>query len=184
MPLPPSLRPIPFPDHEERPGSPRMEFHMRKERLAGTLLLAIPLLFVSWYCTRQPGLKAQVAGWLGLVVFSFFSVYGLFQLFAKGPVIVLSEEGIYDRRFGMGVLPWNQISAIWEKSMRGHRFLCIEVHDEKILKKMSFIGTFSSVANELLGYGKLTLNFVPLDGDIDDALRFISRHLQLLRPPP
>lgn len=161
-----------------------MEFHLRKGRMAGILLLAIPLLLGSWYCTTLPELRSQLAGWLGLVVFSFFLVYGLLQLLAKGPVIVLSEEGIYDRRFGMGVLPWNQISMIWEKSMRGHRFLCIDVHDEKVLKKMSFMGTFSSVANELLGFGKITLNFSSLDGDVDDALRFISRHLELLRPPP
>jgi hypothetical protein len=176
MRLPSGLTPsqVSSPGNAGAPATPEsLDFRLCKGIYLARLLLAVPLCAAGLFCIHQPGLKAQIAGWASLILFPLCFVLGLIQLLQTGPVITLSEEGILDRRYGIGVIPWSAIKSISERSFQYVRFLCVEVADQALLRKMPLHVRFFSLVNAGIGYGRITLNFTGLDGDIADALRFI-----------
>jgi hypothetical protein len=168
----------------------RLEFHIIKTKFVVMLLGGVLLTMAAFYCLDVDNVRAKLAGWVGIVLFPLTIVYGLSQLLRSGPVIIFTDEGISERRLGV-VIQWTEITRVWEKQMPRHRqrFLCIEVADPAaVRRRMNLFMRVVSHANAAIGYATVTLNFTALDGNIDDAIRFImARCPQCLsnemRPP-
>src|SRR4051812_31919102 len=93
--------PVPARGENGAPVAPEaLIFHLCKGKYLARMLLVLPLCAVGYFCIQQPTPKAQLAGWGSLILFPLCFIYALPQLFQSGPVITISSEGVYDRRFG------------------------------------------------------------------------------------
>src|SRR2546421_10926974 len=85
-------------DQDALMARPSLQFHLCRGRYLGLMLLGIALCAAACFSIHQPGIKAPLAGWVGVVLFPLCLLYGLIQVFQTGPDIVLPETGICDRR--------------------------------------------------------------------------------------
>jgi len=83
-----------------------MRCHTSITKTLGLVCAGILMLGASWFCATVPNLKAQIAGWVGLVFFGLCSIAILAQLFRSVPSVILDELGIHDLRSSFGTIPW------------------------------------------------------------------------------
>ena len=98
---------------------------------------------ISETSTRSDS-PAFVAG-MGIIGILFFGACGVWaarKLYGNSPGLILSKEGLTDKTSAIsaGFVPWSDIKAIKEHSVRGHKFVAVEVIDpDKYRKSGSFL---------------------------------------------
>jgi hypothetical protein len=152
----------------------RLECHPSKVKMIGLLVLAFALLFVCYSCTRLPGLKAMVAGWVGIVFFGAALVIIPFRFFAEGPQIVIDTQGIDDHRLGVGMIPWADIRELRFLSVQGSEFLAIDVIDPPAyISRMSRMRRLQAKSNEARGFPAVCIGFAGLDPGVGGVKAFL-----------
>jgi hypothetical protein len=68
-----------------------------------------------------------VAGILVLIAVVFRLITGE----NKGAIIVLNDEGVFDKRLHVGVIRWEDIRRITSHDLEGARYVSLELHDKK-----------------------------------------------------
>jgi hypothetical protein len=133
------------------------------------------MLGASWFCTTIPRLKAQIAGWVGLVFFGLCFVAILAQLFRRGPSVILDESGIHDLRSSFGTIPWADVASLRIGSMRSQRFLCVEVLDaDTYLSRVPLHKRLLAQANSSLGFPPVTISFSGLSPGLDEVWSYVQ----------
>jgi hypothetical protein len=133
------------------------------------------MLGASWFCTTIPKLKAQIAGWTGLVLFGLCFIAIMAQLFRSGPSIILDDSGIHDRRSSFGTIPWTDIVSLQIGSVRSQRFLCVEVVDPNTyLSRLPRHKRLLAQANLSLGFPAITIGFSGLSPGIDEVWSYVQ----------
>jgi hypothetical protein len=133
------------------------------------------MLAASWFCTTIPSLKAQVAGWMGLVFFGLCFIAILTQLFRSGPSVILDDAGIHDLRSSFGTIPWADIISLWTGAVRSQRFLCVEVHDSSTyLSRLPSHKQLLAQANPSFGFPPITIGFTGLSPGLDDVWSYVQ----------
>ena len=118
---------------------------------------------------------AIVAGWFGFVFFGFVFIKILWDLLRPATKVIINDDGIEDRRWRVGVVPWDEITAIDLRWMSSAKFLCLEVRDpDKYINRMSGFHRLCVWANGLLGYPPLTMTFTGLSPSIGEAWEYIK----------
>lgn len=152
-----------------------MECHPSKWKLLGLFGLTCVMVAVCYYCTTLPNLKALIAGWLGLALFSVGLVGFPIAFFRKGAQVVINDEGIEDRRLKLGVIPWEDIDSLSLGKMKSTRFLCVWlVEPERYLARMSRWQRMMAIANEKLGFSAITISFSGLSPGINQAWAYLQ----------
>ncbi|MGD8450270.1 MAG: STM3941 family protein [Phycisphaerae bacterium] len=153
----------------------------RSKQLA--LLLGASLLLAACYVCVFVNRKYVpiVVGWFGFVFFGYVLLRILFNLLRPTTMVIVNDEGIEDRRWGIGVIPWHDITAISLRRIRSSIFLCVEVSDpSEYISRMSALRRFSVWANGLLDFPPITVSFSGLSPSIHEAWDYISAHCRLL----
>jgi hypothetical protein len=151
-----------------------MHCHTSISKTLGLACLGILMLGGSWFCTTLPELKAQLAGWAGLVLFGLCSVAIPLKLLRSGPAVIVDESGIHDLRSSFGTIPWTDIASLWIGSVRSQRFLCIEVFDPNVyLSHLPVHKRLLAHANKSLGFPPITISFSTLSPGLDEVWSYI-----------
>ena len=146
------------------------EAHVSIVRTLAICLLGAAICFVSYLLTTHIERKAQVAGWLGIAFFPLATLAGMRHLFYRGPVVTIDLEGILDRRFGVGRIPWDDIALVFELSVKSQRFLSIQLKDEaSYLRRMPVRARLLAKINAAFGFSPFTISFTPLNRSFNDA---------------
>lgn len=133
------------------------------------------MLGASWFCTTIPKLKAQIAGWAGLVFFGLCFIAILAQLFRSGPSVILDEMGIHDLRSSFGTIPWADVVSLRIGSVKSQRFLCVEVLDPSTyLSRLPSHKRLLAQANPSLGFPPITIGFSGLSPGLDDVWSYVQ----------
>jgi hypothetical protein len=133
------------------------------------------MLGASWFCTTIPKLKAQIAGWVGLVFFGLCFIAILAQLFRSGPSVILDELGIHDLRSSFGTIPWADVVSLRIGSVRSQRFLCVEVLDPSTyLSRLPSHKRLLALANPSLGFPPITIGFSGLSPGLDAVWSYVQ----------
>ena len=70
------------------------------------LLGAVVMLGACYVCVFvRPGPVVTVMGWFGFVFFGFAFLKILWNLLHPSTKVIINDEGIEDRRWGVGVVP-------------------------------------------------------------------------------
>jgi hypothetical protein len=136
--------------------------------------LTVPLVAASWFCITIPSLKAQVAGWVGLVLFGLAFVAFLIPLFRGRPAVILDEAGIHDLG-SFGTIPWTDIVSLRIGWVFNQRFLCVEVRDPgTYVSRLSAPKRLSAQANPSLGFPPITISFSGLSPGLGKVWSYIQ----------
>src|SRR5690242_13222099 len=104
-------------------------YHMSKVKILRGMMLAIILIAVAAICIHIGDAQGVIFGWIGVVVVGAMLVAGLFNFFKSGPMLVISESGIFDVRSGFGLIEWDDIVALGIASVNNQRFIVLQLRD-------------------------------------------------------
>ena len=141
----------------------------------GLVFGCILMLVVSWFCLAiVPGIKAQIAGWLGLVFFGLCFIAGLLQLTRTDAQVIFDETGIHLPRT-FGAIAWHDIVSLEIRSIRSTRILCIEVKDpSNYLARLSTRQRLMAQANQAIGFSPITISFNGLSPGLDAVWHYLQ----------
>lgn len=108
--------------------SGRIEITGSPLKLVGLLACGGVMTGISLFCALVLPDKALIVGWVGTVFFAACTGVILMRLRHSGqPVIILSDEGLLDRRIVTRPIPWQSILRTHEWSSNGQRFIVVQV---------------------------------------------------------
>lgn len=159
-----------------------MECAPSRPRLLGLLAAAAALLGACYVCVfLHRGPIATTAGWFGFVFFGLVFIKIAVDMLRPGARVIVNDEGIEDRRLKIGVVLWEEITAIELRWMGSAKFLCVEVLDPgKYVARMPLHVWLATRANALLDYPPITITFAGLSPGINQVWEYIKTH----HPPP
>ena len=162
------------------PSSDTLECRTSPIKMALLFIGCAALVAVCYWCTGIPTIKAQLAGWGGLVFFGAgLIIIPIQAVRQRGAVLTFSPTGVEDRRFGLGLVPWDEVVHVQVQSVRDQRFLCLYLRDEApYLARMSWYKRMLATANRNMGFPLVSIGFIGLHGRIEDAERYAWRHVQ------
>ena len=99
--------------------------HTNKLRLA--LVTAAALVGLYLFLGYMP-----VVGWIAGSVIAVSLIYRAIKGDSNDPVIILDEQGIFDRRLKVGVIRWADIRRAVPYSLQGIEYISLDLHDMKI----------------------------------------------------
>jgi len=73
-----------------------------------------------------------VPAWIAGIGIAIALVYRTIKGESDEPVIILNEEGIFDRRLKVGVIRWDDIRRAVPHSVQGVDYISLDLHDMKI----------------------------------------------------
>ena len=122
--------------------------------LAGGILLTISSLMIVLQVIPNAGIKALIAGYVGLPFFGGASILMVARLFQAGPVIEVGTSGIRYRRWPQDFfVPWSAVSDMSIQQQRRRKFLILR------LRPQEASGNAASRSISMVG----------LDGSFDDG---------------
>jgi len=144
-------------------------------KLLGLLALTCVMVGVSYFCTTPRDEVARAFGWIGVVFFGLGFIAIPIMFFRAGPQVVLSEDGIEDRRLKLGLIPWGDIRALSIGSVNSVKFLCIQLVDpQKVLSRLPRWKRAMTATNEAMGFPPLTIGFSGLSPGIEEVWAYVQ----------
>jgi hypothetical protein len=155
-----------------------MKCYSSKLKLLGLLALTCAMVGVSYLCTTLPGLFPRVVGWIGVGFFGLGFVVIPIMWFRTDAQVIIDEEGIEDRRQGIGVIRWEEIRSLSVGSIEGTRFLCVNLIDpEKYHSRLPRWKRPMVAANRFLGVHGVPIGFSGLSPGIEEVWAYLqARH--------
>ena len=122
--------------------------------------------------------KTLIFGWAGIVFFGLCLVVIAAQgLRQRGPVLVVSPQGVTDRRArNARLLPWSDVSSVGEWRVRGQRMVVLGLRPaawERLAGKKPVV-TFLRKANAALGADGLLISASGLKASYSDIRNLIT----------
>jgi hypothetical protein len=120
-------------------------------------------------------------GYLPFIVWVVAIIAGVALLFNlvtgqnKGTVILLDDEGIFDRRLKVGVIRWEDIRRVVPHEVEGGEYISLELHDAKAYeaRRPLWLKLLSQV-QRVHGMGSISISVSGLD--IDSRTLFDKIH--------
>jgi hypothetical protein len=141
-------------------------FKSSKLKYAVLLLIAIFFVSVGAMMVMDANAKDAWIGW-GCIIF-FGAGIPLFarEMFDTKPRLVLSDEGVFDRTLGVGIIPWSEITGATLRSVNRNNFICLEVRNpERWTARMPPLKRAMVSANKAFGFAALNLNLSAIAAD-------------------
>jgi hypothetical protein len=162
-------------------------YHLSKSKLSRQFGFALVLMTASCVFIHLMGAKYPVIGGCLLALFGAVCLVNLRGLFKNGPMLTISQSGIFDVRAGMGLIEWDDIDEIAIASVNNQRFIVLQVNDpEKYLQRMSPpMRTLARANNDLVGSPiVLTTHSLtaPLDKICDQMCQYKTERQQRTKP--
>jgi hypothetical protein len=92
------------------------------------MLIVVPLATAGLYLYLG---YLPVIIWVAVILIIFAFVFRLITGETKGAVIVLNDEGVFDKRLRVGVIRWEDIRRIKSHDLEGAMYVSLELHDMK-----------------------------------------------------
>jgi hypothetical protein len=147
-----------------------MEFRSSIPRTLGFAALGVLITLASYYAGRTASGLTQVVGWLGVVFFGLAAVVIPLQLLRRGPVVIIDDSGVLDRRLGVGLIPWQDISSVSITQIRNQRFISLWLRNEgQYLSHWPAWKRAGSGVSERLGVSPFSMQFKTLTPGLDEA---------------
>ena len=115
--------------------------------------------------------------WLVPALYGIAFLLLLQKLIRRGPKVILSNKGIEDRRLGIGLIPWEEISQLAIEHIHAAEFLAVSVIDpDKYATRMSWANRLGSRSLVKHGYPPIAISFEMLDTSWEVIWTFIEKY--------
>jgi hypothetical protein len=147
-----------------------IECYASRMKLAGLFGLTCVMVGMSYFCSRMPGLVPRLVGWFGVVFFGLGFIVVPWMLCSKGPLLVIDDHGIEDRRWKIGVIPWEDVHSLSVITIQSTKLLGIELVDpEKYLARLPRWQRSLAAINSAVGYPPFAISFAGLSPGIKEV---------------
>ena len=93
--------------------------------------------------------------------------------------MIVNDEGVWHREWGLNVIPWNEISRVYMQGLRWDIKICVELKNpERFLATMSPADRSRLRSNPLIKLPELRLPPSALDATVDELLTALRSGLQ------
>ncbi len=102
--------------------------------------VALALFFILSSDPQLQDLETRIAGIAGVAFFGLCLLYAFWRLARPTPAVVIHTSGIFDNASGLsaGFLRWEEISRVRVASLKGQRFLAVDMKDvDALLSRQS-----------------------------------------------
>lgn len=162
----------------------RLECYPSCWKTLGLIPAGCLMVGVCYFCASRANLFMAFVGWLGVAFFGYGLIVLVVRTFRGEPEVLVSSEGILDRKNRFGFIPWTEVESVHVGEISGTRMLCVELIDpESHLSRPSPWHRWLAGASNTLGLSTVTIGFVGLSPGLDDALLLVERHAGLVRQP-
>ena len=104
-----------------------LAFYEQPGKILKTLgVLSLFLVFLYFFLGQMTFVL-----WLLTATVAIAFVQALRKLSDRGPCVVINEEGINDKRLGLGVIRWSDIESIRMQGVGGAYFISLELFNDK-----------------------------------------------------
>lgn len=150
-------------------------------------------LFVAAKVFSDAVNESVLSGYSAAKIFSYFvgavGVFGFFlfgaatlifisRLFDNKPQVILTSEGIEDKRLGCGLITWNEVEMITLEETKYAKWLNLILNSpEKLYKKLSLSQLFLRKLNGQNDKNNFRIRFADLDASVDEAWEFIENNV-------
>lgn len=127
---------------------------------------------IGWFDNVQPGSFREFVSYIGAVFFPVLTVGALWRAFTtRGPVLILSREGIQDLRLAAELIPWNAVQDIAVREARGNRSIMLSI-DQAVETRLTFnpIIRWTRKADRAFGMNGLSIGAGDLKIGFDELL--------------
>ena len=151
-----------------------MECYPSKVKLLGLLALTCVMVGLCYFCTTLAGL-ALVVGWIGVGFFGLGFIAIPVMFLRTGPQVIITDEGIEDRRLKIGVIRWEAIRSLSIRSVESTKFLGVELFDpEGFFSRLPRWTRPLRVATEAMGFPALTIGFSGLSPGVKEVWAYLQ----------
>ena len=156
-------------------------FSSRRSPWRMALLLAGAVVFVflgGWiaglFGAPPPGAPA-IAGWVAIVFFGAMALLIARRMFDSGDVLRIDAQGIWWRDHADIVIPWSEIAAWGELSIRRQRMIALKLYAPERFAARGVAGALASANRSLTG-ADIVITFAGTTGKIEQAVAAIEDH--------
>lgn len=144
--------------------------------VAGSAMFVVAGLWLIGVFGPPPStsLKAQIAGWAGIVFFGLCGLGWSRRLFQSGLEMRIDSNGVYWRRWSDQTIPWSAIERIDMMRMRNQRFVGLFLKDPKAFPSSTILGKAAG-ANKAMGFGDIALTPMGSDKSFDEMAAAVER---------
>ena len=132
------------------------------------------MIAVSYFAAQTSAGFIQAVGWVGVAFFALCLALILRQLLRRGPTVVIDDFGVFDRRLGVGLIPWQDISAVSVAQIRSQRFISLWLRNqEEYLSRVPSWRASLGRMNERMGFSPFSMGFAGLTPGLDEVYAHI-----------
>jgi|APLak6261667961_1056064.scaffolds.fasta_scaffold00520_4 hypothetical protein len=118
--------------------------------------------------------------WTLFVIYCGSTVYYLQRIFDSTPSLLISEDGICDAHWNIGVISWTELSDAFLKTDSGVVYICLTLRDPvKFRSKIGQIGRIVNSAARQTGFGDFTVNPSSMGLDASEVYKIVNEQLRL-----
>ena len=133
---------------------PTIEAYVQTKRMALMLLLGAVCFTALFFFSNI----SRIYFYIFIPILLIATVMVVRESFDKSPRVVINQQGVFDKRIGVGVIYWKDIKRVYGVSLNNIEHVCLELYNEnKYLEKRSFIINILSKLN------KTTTDISPLN---------------------
>ncbi|MCA9395412.1 MAG: hypothetical protein H6756_08440 [Candidatus Omnitrophica bacterium] len=155
-----------------------IEFTASPIKFLGLILIGAGMAAAGfWLMTSEEDLFARSMGGL-CMLFGVLCFFGLAkQMTMGGSTVVFSREGLEDKRWGVGLIPWNEIESVRVLTIQSTRMLELRLRNPQMyLEQLPWHLKLSSGLNKTFGFSNFNLVFTGMNPGLDTALAYVENH--------
>lgn len=140
--------------------------------LGAALFVAVCLWGLGFFGPTERAMS-PLLGWAGIAFFGLCFVVALPRVLRSGPVIRIDTTGIWWRDWSDRTIPWSEIRAAWPGSVKGQKFLCLELRDPERYPPRGLFRVTAGI-NRGMGFGDVPISTTGTNARFDalvDAVR-------------
>jgi hypothetical protein len=104
--------------------------------------------------------------WVAMIIFAFVLLFDLIRGHSSDPVIILSDEGVFDKRLKVGTIFWSDIRRIRSYNLHGADYISLELHDmNRYESRRPLWFTLLSQVQRVFGISSIAISTNGLDID-------------------
>ena len=143
------------------------------------LLISMAFVAIGAFMVRD---SENVFFWrLCIGIFFLGTPVFLWQIFDSRPRLILDEDGVIDRRLGVGKIFWKDIKGLSVRTAYKNDCVCLymdEDSNQRYLSNASSIKRKLLTANVALGWPPLNLELSGIKGSTEEIFQAIVQHVE------
>jgi hypothetical protein len=152
--------------------------YAQPRRIITTLVcLGLLLVFLYFYIGRMTFVLWVLSA--GIVI-AF--VQAVRQLSDRGPCLVITDEGINDKRLGMGLIRWSDVKQVRMQGVGGAYFISLDLANRE--QYLSRLPAFTRISNQiwrLYNVSPIHIKVAYMDVSPDEMFEMIMSEVELNR---